>query len=59
MQPAWQARVRACRDYVVGKGVDTSRITVVGHGPDRPVAPNDNEDGRARNRRVEMRVLKL
>ncbi len=53
------ARVKACKDYVVGKGTDTGRITVVGHGPDRPVAPNDNEAGRALNRRVEMRVLRL
>jgi outer membrane protein OmpA-like peptidoglycan-associated protein len=53
------ARVKACKDYVVGKGIDTGRITVVGHGPDRPVASNDTEAGRASNRRVEMRVLKL
>lgn len=53
------ARVRACRDYVVKQGVDAGRITVVGHGPDKPVAPNDSEAGREQNRRVEMRVLKL
>jgi outer membrane protein OmpA-like peptidoglycan-associated protein len=53
------ARVKACKDYVVSKGVDTGRITVIGHGPDKPVAPNDAEAGRARNRRVEMRVLRL
>lgn len=53
------ARVKACKDYVVSKGIDTGRITVAGYGPDRPVAPNDTEAGRARNRRVEMRVLKL
>lgn len=53
------ARVKACKDYLVGKSIDTGRILVVGHGPDRPVAPNDSEAGRARNRRVEMRVLKL
>ncbi|MEO8679388.1 MAG: OmpA family protein [Vicinamibacterales bacterium] len=52
-------RVKACKDYVVSKGVDTGRIVVVGYGPDRPVASNDSEAGRARNRRVEMRVLKL
>lgn len=52
-------RVKACKDYVVGKGIDTGRITVVGHGPDRPVESNDTEAGRASNRRVEMRVLKL
>jgi outer membrane protein OmpA-like peptidoglycan-associated protein len=53
------ARVKACKDYIVGRNIDTGRIVVAGYGPDRPVAPNDSEDGRARNRRVEMRVLKL
>ena len=53
------ARVKACKDYIVGKQIDTGRITVVGYGPDRPVAPNDSEAGREQNRRVEMRVLKL
>jgi OOP family OmpA-OmpF porin len=52
-------RVKACKDYVVAAGITTDRILVVGHGPDRPVASNDNEAGRAQNRRVEMRVLKL
>jgi outer membrane protein OmpA-like peptidoglycan-associated protein len=53
------ARVKACKDYIVGKKIDTGRILVVGYGPDRPVAPNDSEAGREQNRRVEMRVLKL
>ncbi|HWI19470.1 MAG TPA: OmpA family protein [Vicinamibacterales bacterium] len=52
-------RVKACKDYVVAAGINLERILVVGYGPDRPVAPNDTEAGRARNRRVEMRVLKL
>ncbi len=52
-------RVKACKDYVVAQGTDIGRIQAVGHGPDRPVASNDNEAGRALNRRVEMRVLRL
>jgi outer membrane protein OmpA-like peptidoglycan-associated protein len=52
-------RVKACKDYVVAKGIDTGRILAVGKGPDAPIAPNDSEANRARNRRVEMRVLKL
>jgi len=52
-------RVKACKDYVVAAGINLERILVVGHGPDRPVASNAAEAGRARNRRVEMRVLKL
>lgn len=51
-------RVRACRDYVVGKGIDAGRIIVVGFGPDRPVAPNDTEPNRKLNRRVELRITR-
>ncbi|MFH1119177.1 MAG: OmpA family protein [Bacteroidota bacterium] len=52
-------RVKSCKDYITGKGIDTGRIIAVGFGPDRPVAPNDNETNRAKNRRVEMRIVRL
>lgn len=52
-------RVKACKDYILLKGIDAGRIIAVGYGPDRPVAPNDSETNRAKNRRVEMRVVKL
>jgi outer membrane protein OmpA-like peptidoglycan-associated protein len=52
-------RVKACKDYIVSKGIDPGRIVAEGFGPDRPVAPNDTEANRAKNRRVEMRVIKL
>ncbi len=52
-------RVKACKDYIVSKGIDPGRIVAEGHGPDQPVAPNDTEANRAKNRRVEMRVVKL
>jgi len=52
-------RVKACKDYILMKGIDTGRIIAVGYGPDRPAAPNDTELNRAKNRRVEMRLVKL
>lgn len=54
-------RVQSCKDYIIAnaKGIDTGRILTVGYGPDRPVAGNATEDGRAQNRRVEMRILRL
>jgi outer membrane protein OmpA-like peptidoglycan-associated protein len=52
-------RVKACKDYIVSRGIDPGRIIAVGFGPDRPVAPNDTEASRAKNKRVEMRVVKL
>lgn len=51
-------RVKSCKDYIVGKGIDPGRITAVGYGPDQPVAPNDTEKNRQKNRRVELRVVK-
>jgi outer membrane protein OmpA-like peptidoglycan-associated protein len=51
-------RVKACKDYIVSKGIDPGRITAVGYGPDRPVAPNDTEKNRQKNRRVELRLVK-
>jgi OOP family OmpA-OmpF porin len=52
-------RVRICKNYLVGKGIDDGRITIKGYGPDRPVAPNDTEANRAKNRRVEMKITRL
>ena len=48
------ARATSVRDYLVGQGVDSSNISVVGLGPDQPVADNATSQGRARNRRVEI-----
>lgn len=49
-------RANAVRDYLVAGGISRSRIAVEGHGESRPVATNDTDDGRAQNRRVELRV---
>ena len=55
-------RAEAARDYLLKKGVAADRITVIALGEARPVAPNrhldgsDDPEGRARNRRVEIRV---
>ena len=52
-------RVKACKDFIVAKGITEDRIIAIGFGPDHPVAPNDNETNRTKNRRVEMRLKKL
>lgn len=52
-----QARAEAVKAYVAGKGVDPASIAVSGEGPDRPVADNRSAEGRARNRRIEFKVL--
>jgi outer membrane protein OmpA-like peptidoglycan-associated protein len=53
-----QRRANAVRDYLIGKGVDASRLSAVGYGEINAVASNDTEEGRAENRRVEFVVVK-
>jgi len=52
------ARAEAVKGMLVSQGVGTERITTQGFGADRPVASNDSEEGRARNRRVELNVIR-
>ncbi len=53
-----ELRAKAAKDYLVAKGIDVKRISFVGYGEARPVASNATREGRARNRRVEFRVIK-
>ena len=53
-EPLSLQRADAVRDYLVSRGVASNRITVDGRGAREPIASNDNEAGRARNRRVEI-----
>lgn len=39
---------------LAAQGIDPARLASAGFGPDKPVAPNDTSEGRARNRRVEL-----
>ena len=52
-----EARANSVRDHLVGKGIDASRLTAIGHGDALPVVPNDSDAERARNRRTEIKVL--
>lgn len=51
------ARAQAVRSYFVDQGIDAANLSVSGRGPDDPVAGNDTDQGRARNRRIEFKVL--
>ncbi len=53
-----QRRAEAVKSFLVSKGIDTRRIKTVGHGEEKPLASNDDEqEGRSLNRRVEFKVL--
>jgi outer membrane protein OmpA-like peptidoglycan-associated protein len=43
-------------EFLVANGVSDKRLESVGYGESRPEVPNDTEENRARNRRVEFRV---
>lgn len=49
-----QRRADSVRDALIAAGVAANRITTAGLGEDQPVASNDTEEGRARNRRVDV-----
>lgn len=49
-------RAQAIVDRLVHAGADPSRVSATGYGSTRPVAPNDSEGNRARNRRIEFAV---
>ena len=50
-------RASSVANYLAARGVDQSRLITQGVGPDRPIASNDTESGRASNRRVELQIV--
>lgn len=53
-----QRRAQAVKDYLVKKGANAQHIKAVGYGADQPIDINSTPEGRAKNRRIEMRILK-
>jgi outer membrane protein OmpA-like peptidoglycan-associated protein len=53
-----QRRVDAVRDYLVSKGIAADRLFAKGYGESQPVADNATDEGRFKNRRVELVQMK-
>ncbi|MFM9028284.1 MAG: OmpA family protein [Bacteroidota bacterium] len=51
-----QKRCEAVKQYLISKGITANRLLAAGYGDTRPVSDNKTESGRAKNRRVEMRL---
>jgi outer membrane protein OmpA-like peptidoglycan-associated protein len=52
-----ERRARAVMEYFMKKGIDKSRLTAVGYGLTKPIASNETAEGRAQNRRVELKPI--
>ncbi len=52
-----EQRAEAVRAYLVGQGVNAGQLSARGYGETRPVASNETSEGRAQNRRVEIRPV--
>lgn len=52
-----QHRADAVRKYLIGKGIAAARLTAKGYGSTQPIADNKTKEGRAENRRVELKVV--
>ena len=52
-----ESRAKAVADYLTSKGIDPKRLSYRGYGKSKPIEDNSTEEGRSKNRRVEIKVL--
>jgi len=52
-----ERRAKAVKSFLTLYGIAATRMTIKGYGPDKSVASNETEEGRALNRRVELKKL--
>ena len=54
-----ERRAVAVADYLVSRGVEGARLETLGYGETQPIASNDTVEGRAQNRRVEIKIVPI
>jgi len=54
-----KTRAKSVVEYLILHGIASDRLTYVGKGFSEPVAPNDSDEGRQMNRRVEFRIVSI
>jgi outer membrane protein OmpA-like peptidoglycan-associated protein len=54
-----ERRANSVASYLESRGVQSARVGTKGFGETQPIAPNDTEEGRAANRRVEIRIVPI
>jgi outer membrane protein OmpA-like peptidoglycan-associated protein len=47
-------RAASCKAYLIDKGIAGDRMTTAGYGDERPIVPNDSDENRQKNRRIEV-----
>ena len=52
-----ESRAKTVRSYLLQKGITSDRVQAVGHGESQPIASNDTDEGKQKNRRTEVRIL--
>ena len=52
-----QERAESVRNYLLSKGLAPARLTAKGYGESKPIAPNETDEGKQKNRRVEFMIL--
>ncbi|MDY6854022.1 MAG: OmpA family protein [Thermodesulfobacteriota bacterium] len=53
-----ESRAKAVMEYMVNAGIEKGRLTAIGYGFSKPIAPNDTPENRKRNRRIEVYIEK-
>lgn len=54
-----QQRASSVRDYLFSKGIEHDRVVAKGYGETHPLVPNVSEESRLKNRRIEVKVIKI